>query len=201
MGELAMKNQEEARAKSIFPQRIRTYLTLNISLAVMMALVMAVRAELKAGRFLVIDYLLFCFYTLMLCVIFFAPLGVVENYLYHRKKGVLYAWKNRTNNRGRERTRMLEERTHWKSEAVRARWSRGDRAADGRTNRTGLLATRNVADGVSRASLLMTVADGFEQAGKREAAARCYQQITQRFADSPQAAEAARRLSSSASSI
>jgi hypothetical protein len=191
-----MKDHLKTEATSIFPRRIRSYLTVNLALAVLMAIVMAVRSELKGGRFLVIDYLLFCFYILTLAVIFFGPLGVVESYLYSQKKGTWYAWKHRTNSRRRDRARNLEERRAWKNEAIRARLFRGDVFHDNSANRQRLFASSTPADATSRPAILMTVAERFEREGKREAAERCYLTITERFADSPQAVEAARRLSS-----
>ena len=191
-----MKEQDQRKAMLVFPQRIRSYLTLNLSLAVVMAVVMAVRAELTTGRFLVIDFLLFAFYSLVLSSVFFGPFGVIEVYLYRRKKGAWYEWKNRTRQGRGDRAMNLAERSYWKSEAFRARLSRGNhpRAEDLR-NRTRLFETGDPADPVSRAALLMNVADKLERSGKREAAERCYVEITERFADSPQAAEAARRIS------
>ena len=47
----------------------------------------------------------------------------------------------------------------------------------------------------------MKVADRFERSGKREAADRCYLEITERFARSPQAAEAGCRLGSVTTSV
>jgi hypothetical protein len=182
----------------VYPRRIRSYLTFNLVIAVIMAIVMAVRAELKTGHFLLVDFLLFAFYSVVLSSLFFGPLGIVELYLYRQKKGVWYEWKNRTRHSRRDRAIDLEERRHWKNEAVRTRLSRGDLLEDGTTDRTGLFAS-GTADAVSRPALLMTVADRFEREGKREAAERCYLQITQRFANSPQAAVATRRLSSATS--
>jgi hypothetical protein len=194
-GEAHVKDRDEPAP--IFPRHIRTYLTFNLVVAVLMAVVMVVRMELKSGNFLLIDYLLFSFYTLILAVIFFGPLGIVEIYLYRQKKGVWYAWKNRTRNRRLDRERNLDERRYWKNAAVLARLSRNDRPQAAPSNRTSLFPTETAGDSVSRAALLMRVADRFERSGKREAADRCYLEITERFANSPQAEEAARRLSSS----
>jgi hypothetical protein len=190
-----MKGRDEA--PPIFPRHIRTYLTFNLVMAVLMAVVMVVRTELKSGKFLLIDYLLFSFYTLILAVIFFGPLGIVETYLYRQKKGVWYAWKTRTRNRRLDRERNLDERRYWKNAAVLARLSRSDKPEDEPRDRTSLFPTESSGDTVSRAALLMRVADRFERSGKREAADRCYLEISERFASSPEAAEAARRLLSS----
>jgi hypothetical protein len=190
-----MKNQKKTQTMSASPRSIRTYLTVNLALAVLMAIVMAVRSELRSGRFLLIDLFLFAFYCLVLSSIFVGPFAIIEIYLYRRKKGAWYAWMNQGKNPRRDREINLEERRYWKSEAFRARLGRGSQAQDEHGDRTRLFETGNSADAVSRAALLMNVADKFERSGKREAAERCYLQITQRFADSPQAQEAAQRLS------
>ena len=65
--------------------------------------------------------------------------------------------------------------------------------------RTQLFEHDDTAEAVSRPALLMSVAEEFEQSGKRQAAKRCYVQITQRFPESPQAREAAGRLAVSKS--
>jgi hypothetical protein len=191
-----MKDQDKADAMYVFPKHIRTYLIFNLSLAVLMAVVIAVRTELRTGRFLVIDLLLLALSWTVLSSIVFGPFAVVEIYLYRRKKGVWYEWKNRTGHRRREREISSEERRYWKSEAYRARLSHGGQTRGDDRKRSRLFPDTNLADGVSRAALLMTVADNFDQSSKKEAAERYYQQIIQQFADSPQAQEAGRRLSS-----
>jgi hypothetical protein len=190
-----MKNHDDTEATPIFPQRIRDYLTFNLSLAVLIAVVMAVRMELRTGRVLLIDFLLFSFYIVVLAAVFLGPVGVVEAYLYRRKKGVWYEWKHRTKRTRRDRAISADERRYWKSEAVRARLSGGAEPQEDQRDRTRLFESKLAADAVSRAALLMTVADKFERSGKKEAAERSYMQIIQQFADSPQAQEAARRLS------
>ncbi len=161
-----------------------------------MAVVLAVHAELKARNFSFIDFLFFAFYSAVLSSLFFGPLGIVELYLYRQKKGVWYEWKNRKRNGGRDRARNFEERTHWKNEAVLMRLKRGDEPRHELGSRTALFAGSPAAGPVSRAALLMRVARKFEQSGKRRAAGRCYEQVAERFADTPEAAIAARELSS-----
>jgi hypothetical protein len=120
---------------------------------------------------------------------------VVELYLYRQKKGTWYEWRHRRTRARRDRAVSADERRYWKSEAVRARLSERAEPQEDRRDRTRLFESNNAADTVSRAALLMTVADKFERSGKREAAERTYLQILQQFADSPQAREAARRVS------
>jgi hypothetical protein len=196
-----MKDLNQPDTLPLFPKRIRTYLTFNLVLAVVMAIVMAVRTELKTGRFLLIDLIMFGFYSLVLSSLVFGPLVVVELYLHRRKKGVFYAWRHRTVYLRRQTGMSDEEHRHRKSEAYRARLSQGAQAEGCHSNRTRLFEDSKRDDRVSRAALLMIVADAFERSGKREAAERCYLQITQRFADSSQAREAARRLASTLSKV
>ncbi len=177
-----------------FPQRIGTYLYVNLALAVLMAVVMAGRTELRSGRFLFVDIFLIIFYASVLASLTVGPFALIEIYLYRKKKGVWYEWKNSTRLPHRNLAMSPEERQHWKSEAYRTRLARGTEPALSHTKRTRLFEPNDAADPVSRAALLMTVADKLERTGKREAAERCYLQITQRFTDSPQAEEAGRRL-------
>jgi hypothetical protein len=186
-----MKDRDEW--PPIFPRHLRTYLTFNLVLAVVMAVVLAVRMELKTGRYAVIDFLLFGFYILILCSIFFGPLGIVEIYLYRRQKGVWDAWRTRSRV-DRVRSRSIEERRYWKNAAILARLSRKHKPVDSEISRTGLFARSVNDESVSRAALLMKVADAFERSGKREAADRCYLEIAQRFTCAPEVSEAARRL-------
>jgi hypothetical protein len=190
-----MKNQKKTQTMSASPRSIRTYLTANLALAVLMAIVMAVRTELRSGHFLFIDIFLIIFYALVLASLTAGPFALIEIYLYRQKKGVWYEWKNGTRRQPYELAANAAELQHWKSEAFRARLARGAESSQSGSNRTRLFEPNDAADPVSRAALLMTVADKLERSGKREAAERCYLQITQRFADSPQAQEAAQRLS------
>ncbi len=179
----------------MLPQRIRTYLYVNLALAVLMAVVMALRTQLLSGRFLFVDIFLIIFYAAVLASLTVGPFALIEIYLYRQKKGVWYEWKNQASQPLRDLAMSPEERQHWKSEAYRTRLARGGEPAHTHNNRTRLFEPNKANDPVSRAALLMTVADKLERSGKREAAERCYEQITERFADSPQAREAALRLS------
>lgn len=189
-----MKDRLKSDGPAIAPRRIRSYLTLNLALAVVMAVVLAVRTELKTGRFVVIDFLLFAFYSAVLASLFAGPIAVVESYLYRRNKGVWYEWKNRTRRPRPDRGLDLEERRYWKNEALRARLSQGDAARERPADQAGLVASGIRASAASRPAILLTLAGRFECSGKREAAARCYLQIVERFPNSPQAAAASRWL-------
>jgi hypothetical protein len=189
-----LKDNDKTEHTSMVPKHIRTYLTLNLALAVLMTVVMAIRTELRTGRFHLIDLFLVAFYSAVLTSIFAGPFAIIEVYLYRRKKGSWYEWKHRKRRSRRDQTKSPEERRYWKNAAYRARASQAGQFPEDSRKRTRLFEKKNAADEVSRPALLMTVADKFEQSGKREAAERCYLQITQRFPESPQAIEAARRL-------
>jgi hypothetical protein len=138
---------------------------------------------------------LIAFYSSVLVSLFAGPLAIVQIYLYRRNKGAWHDWKKLKRRPRRDRGAEAEARRYWKSEAVRARLLHGGSTQKDIRDRTRLFETSTAADAVSRASLLLTVADRFERTGKREAAERCYAQITQRFAGSPEAREVARRRS------
>jgi hypothetical protein len=178
----------------MLPRRLRTYLIVNAVLAILMVVVTAVRNELRTGHFLFIDIGLILFYSSVLGAIIFGPLMLVETYLYRKQKGIWYEWKRGTRRPPRDFATNPDELRHWKSEAHRARLNRGDQPPARNRNRTRLFEANAQSDPVSRAALLLSVADKLELSGKREAARRCYRQIIQRFADSPQARDAARRL-------
>ena len=190
-----MKVQEPTKTVPVFPQRIRTYLICNLALAVLMAVVLAVRTELRSGHFLIIDIFLIIFYAVVLASGTVGPFALIEIYLYRQKKGIWYEWKNQTRRPPRDQATSAAQLQHWKSEAHRVRLAQGSEPARSQSNRTRLFEPNDATDPVSRAALLMIVADKLERSGKREAAERCYVQITERFADSPEACEAARRLS------
>ena len=131
----------------------------------------------RTGRYLLIDIFLIIFYSAVLSSCFFGPLGIVEIYLYRRKKGVWYEWKigRKTARRDRSDRADLEARTYWKSEAfgyacLKEPASNADRRATARdclkprtTHRSGVAAG--------------TAHDGRGQVravGKAEAAERCY---------------------------
>jgi hypothetical protein len=192
-----MKDRDEFKTRplSMLPQRIRTYLYVNLALAVLMAVVMAVRTGLGSGNFLFIHIFLVIFYASVLASLTLGPFALIEVYLYRQKKGVWHAWKNQPRLPRRGLEMSPAEREHWKSEAYRKRLARAGEPVPIHHNRMRLFEPNDAGGSVSRPALLMTVADKLERSGKREAAERCYRQIAERFGDSPQAKEAGRRLS------
>ena len=65
----------------------------------------------------------------------------------------------------RDRAMSSAERRYWKSEAFSHACREGEPAREITGNRTRLFATNDAAEPVSRAALLMTVADRFERSG------------------------------------
>jgi hypothetical protein len=193
-----MNDHEKPRNSPVLPQRLRTYLIVNVVIAILMGIVLAVRTELRTGRYLLIDVGLILLFSSALAALTFGQLALVEIYLYRKRKGMWYDWKNGPRRQHPDRVSDPHEVAHWKNEARRARLSRQDPPpADGR-DRTRLFEAADPTEKVSRASLLLKIADKLERSGKREAAEECYRQIVQRFADSPEAAHAAQRLASMA---
>jgi hypothetical protein len=194
-----MNDHGEPRRSPILPQRLRTYLLVNVVIAILMGVVLAVRTELRSGRFFFIDIILILAFASALAALTVGPLALVEIYLYRKNKGVSYDWITRFRRPRGDRVIDPCEIRYRKTEARRVRIARGDPPpADGR-DRTRLFEATDSTGTVSRASLLLTVADNLERTGKKEAAGRCYRQIVQRFADSPEAEHAAQRLASMAS--
>jgi hypothetical protein len=180
----------------ILPRRLRTYLIINVVTAVFMGIVMAVRSELRTGHYLFIDVALIIVFSSMLAAMTVGPFALVEIYLYRKRKGLWYKWKHAPIKSSPDLATDPGELRRRRKEAIRVRSSRGDRFALAGEDRTCLFEMNFRADPVSRASLLLSVADEFERSGKRAAAERCYRQIVQRFAGSPEAMEAAGRLTS-----
>jgi len=178
----------------MLPQKIRTYLIVNIVTAILMGIVMAARTGLRTGRYLVIDIGLMLFFSSALAAVCIGPFALVEMYLYRKGKGIWYQWQRAGTPVPQYSAATAEELRQRKSEAIHLRLKRGDEPPARGTARTQLFESITQSQTVSRAALLLTMADKLEQSGKKEAAERCYRQIMQRFPDSPQAVEAGRRL-------
>ena len=143
-----LKDKDKTEVMSMVPQRIRTYLGPNLALAVLMTVVMAIRTELRSGRFLLIDIFLIAFYSAVLASIIAGPFWLIEVYLYRRKKGAWYEWKHQTRRSRRDPTKSPEERRYWKNAAYRARVSQADQLPEDRRDRTRLFEKQNTADDV-----------------------------------------------------
>jgi hypothetical protein len=168
----------------MLPKRIRTYLIVNIVIAILLVVFMAMRASIALLLFIV---------ALMV-----VPLVLVEIYLYPKKKGIWYDLKHGTRHREPDFAALPGELVRRKSEALRARLARGEEPISSGEDRTKLFESSPGEGPVSRAALQLNVAVTLERSGKREAAERSYRQIIERFADSPPAREAAQRLASMA---
>ena len=114
-----MKDKDKTGSVSMVPRSIRTYLILNVTLAVVMAIVLAVRAELRSGRHLLVDLFFIAFFSSVLATLAIGPFALVEIYLYRRKKGTWYEWRNQTRPRRHDRMLSAEEFRERKSDAYR----------------------------------------------------------------------------------
>jgi hypothetical protein len=170
------------RNTPMMPKRIRTYLIVNIVFAVLMVVFMAIGNNLVLLSFLL--------------ALIVAPIVLVERYLYPKKKGFWYDLKQGPRRPAPDFAALPGELVRRRSEALGARLARGEALITSREDRTRLFES-NPGDGpVSRAALQLKLAVKLEHSGKREAAEKSYRQIIERFADTPPAREAARRLAS-----
>jgi hypothetical protein len=182
----------------MIPKRIRTYLIANVVFALLMLVVMAARTDLRTGRHLVLNVVLIIVFSSFLAALVGVPLALVEIYLYRKKKGVWYDLKQGPRRPAPEFAALPGELVRRKREAFRARLARGEEPNTSHEDRTTLFESKPGDGPVSRAALQLKLAVELERSGKREAAERCYQQIIERFADSPPARQAAERLASMA---
>jgi hypothetical protein len=178
----------------MLPKKLRTYMIVNIVMAVLLGIVMEVRNELGTGRHLLIDIGLILFFSSALAALVLGPFALVEIFLYRKRKGIWYQLQGDRPRVPQYSAATAEELRRRKSEAIHSRLTRGDEPPTSGTARTRLFESITQSQTISRAALLLSVADKLEQSGKKEAAERCYRQIMQRFPDSPQAIEACRRL-------
>ena len=187
-----MKRSDEIRLTRLIPSRIRTLMIVNVLVALAMALFLNFKKQIITGAYLLVDIAQIVLVLALLGIVVTVPLVLVEFYLYRKKKGVLYQWTAAparpprdivTSRRFRRYPRTLEAG-----------------AADNNRVRTQLFESSSATDPVSRAALLLTVGDKLAEAGRKEAAHRCYRQILERFAGTAEAQDAAQRLKSPARS-
>ncbi len=180
----------------MIPKRIRTYLIVNVVFAMVMVGVMAVRTDLRTGRQLIFNVVLILLFSSLFAVLAGLPMALVEIYLYRKRKGIWYDFNNKPRRPAADFAADTGELARRKSEAIRGRLAHRELASPSHQNRTTLFERKSGDEPVSRGALLLNVAEKLEQSGKREAAETCYRQIIERFAQSPAAHEAARRLAS-----
>jgi len=164
----------------------------NVLVAMVMALFLNFKKQIITGAYFLVDIAQIVLVLALVGIVVCGPLVLVEIYLYRKKKGVFFQWTAGparpprdivTRHAFRRYPRTLEAGT-----------------ADQNRVRTQLFESSSATDPVSRAALLLTVGDKLAEAGKKEAAQRCYRQILERFAGTPEAQDAAQRLKSSARS-
>jgi hypothetical protein len=132
--------------------------------------------------------------VLSILVVVVVPVVLLESYLYHKGKGVFYEWTHGTRRRRRARPaeRALEPDPSPEKAALRrtygVEWSSRARL------RSRLFQEAPPSETVSRAAILLTVAEQMEQSGRPDAARECYRQILRRFSHTQEARQAEERL-------
>jgi hypothetical protein len=185
-----MKLSDEVHLTRLIPTRIRTLMILNVVVALAMVVFLNFATQIGAGANSLVAIAQIVFVLSLLGVVLFAPLVLVEIYLYKRKKGVFFQW---TVSPARPpRDVIPKHRIRRYPRTAKAETAHNTRA------RTQLFESSSVAAPVSRASLLLNVGDELAEAGKKEAAQKCYRQILERFAGTPEAQAASRHLNSPA---
>jgi hypothetical protein len=187
-----MKLSDEVQLTRLIPSRIRTLMIANVLVALAMVLFLNFKEQIVTGAYLLVETALIVLVLALVGIVVCGPLVLVEIYLYRKKKGVLFQWTAAPARPPREVvTRRAVRRYPRTLEAG---------AVDKDRVRTQLFESSSATDPVSRAALLLTVGDKLAEAGKKEAAQRCYQQVLERFAGTPEAQDAAQRLKSPAQS-
>ena len=166
----------------MFRHRIRDLMIVNAVLAIVLAAAIALKsfAPMIAG----------------VVVVVVLPLALVESYLYRKKKGTWHRWRH-----------PVKPRPHYAATISPPPYPRiepfpwaggslpGDPPSPARS-RTRLFESGDASDPVSRASILLKVANRLETSGSVGAAVKIYQQVIDEFADAPEALNAAQRLQS-----
>jgi hypothetical protein len=174
-----------------FRHRIKDLMIVNAVLATILALGMALNQSLSKKKIPVARVLytgLVILPTLALVTV--GPLALVEVYLYRRKKGAWYRLKNPIEPRPQYRRPPDLPPVDPRMPVPAFLEDEPDRPR----SRTRLFEASSSSEPVSRASLLLTLAGRFEDAGRMEAAAKVYRQILDCFADAAEAQDAACRL-------
>ncbi len=178
------------RKKPRFRYRIRDLMILNAVMAFSLGLGMAMSQLLSKNTLLAraLTTSLIVLPATMLVIV--GPVALVELYLYRRKKGTWYGLQNPTKPRPQYQrpTGLPPVDPRMPVPAFLE-----DHPSPPRS-RTRLFESSSPSEPVSRASLLLTLAGRFEDAGRIDAAAKVYHQILDRFADAAEAQDAACRL-------
>jgi hypothetical protein len=187
-----MKLSDEVQLTRLIPSRIRTLMIANVVVALAMALFLNFKTQIVTSAYLLVGIAQIILVLAVLGIMVTAPLALVEFYLYRKKKGVLFQLTAAPPRPPREIVTRPRIRSYSRNLEAES--------ADKNRVRTQLFESSSATDPVSRAALLLTVGDKLAQAGKKEAAQRCYRQILERFGGTPEAQDAARRLQSPAQS-
>jgi hypothetical protein len=186
-----MGQQAATNFTRVLPSRIRTIMIVTASVALILSLGRSVFTYLYFHRDVI---LLAMGLFLFLGVVVIVPLVWIEAYLYQKKKGVLYQWRNPPRARRPISAAELASPARLSAEAAALRKAYGEGWSFRKRQRSRLFETATQSDNVSRATLLLTVAEKLERKGRRDAAMGCYRQIVQRFPETDQARDATVRL-------
>jgi hypothetical protein len=181
-------------ARWFLPKRLRTIMIVNLAVAILMGVVMAARPAIARNGSAIANMMLLLLAVSILGAILTLPMAVVQMYLYPKKRGLWYTWENAPKHpAGLDDGVPRHVRYPRSAEAtwLRSHWQR---VLSVKTPRTRLFENAPARESVSRAALLLTVAHQMEASGKKDAARECYRQIIDRFAATPEAHEAARRM-------
>jgi hypothetical protein len=173
------KTDLQARPGSLVPSRIRTLMWLTAGAAACFALVRDV-----IGLVVLVG----------IVTIVMTPIILVEAYLYPKRKGFWYEWRHGRRYRNRaERTARAPRPVPSPDVAALRRRYGTEWSARARV-RSRLFQDTPCASTVSRAAILLTLAEKMEPSGRPDAAKECYRLILERFSDTQQARLAGVRL-------
>jgi hypothetical protein len=187
-------NASPRQAMWLFPRRLRTIMIVNVVVAVFMVTLIWLNGGAGGRGSLIMSTIMLLLALSVIGAIITLPMVLVQMYLYPKKHGLWYAWENRSQ-RGLDAGPQVPAHILYpRSAAAAALRSQWERLLSTKTVRTRLFEGGPATDSVSRAALLLTVAEQMEQAGKKEAARTCYRQIIDRFGATREAEEAAQRV-------
>jgi hypothetical protein len=176
----------------VIPSRLSTLMKVNLAVAIVMAVLLALRGSLSPQLTALINGLLIA--ATVLFVIAIGPVILVQAYLYPRHCGVWYAWRTGKRRPRRESPETPAHLEHPPTREALSLRSHFQRILATKRPRTQLFEDVVPSDAPSRAAIMLNVADQLELAGKKDGARTCYRQIVERFPGSPAAHEATERL-------
>jgi hypothetical protein len=176
------------------PKRLRTIMIVNLAVAVLMGILMPARPAIARNGSVIANTILLLLGASVIGAVLTVPMVLVQMYLYPKKRGLWHVWENGPNRRSGVDGGLPAHVRYPRSPEATSLRSHWQRVLSAKTPRTQLFEAAPATESVSRAALLLTVAQQMETSGKKEAARTCFRQIIDRFAATPEAHEAARRI-------